>query len=167
MLIIKNYFRFKEHKLFVHEISEEPVTTSLNHYKCSYKQCQETFTDLMKFQRHFSNDHDAGFKCILCFKVYTSQRILTTHLQIHEGRKYECSDCDLKFVRASERNRHLYTHGVIKKHQCDQCSSSFMQHYMLVEHIQVNHQGKRYFCDFCGKVYKTRYTFMLHVQVCY
>ena len=147
-----------------HQIAETPTIKPLCHYNC--EQCQEQFTDLMKYQRHSVDKHQIGLTCVLCFKAYSSRRILQTHLQIHEGKKIECPDCDLKFVRASERNRHLYTHGLIKKHECDMCSSSFMQHYMLVEHKEVNHLGKRYYCDFCGKTYKTRYTFMLHVQVC-
>ena len=146
-----------------HATLEPPSHKPVIHYKC--KHCPEKFTDLKLYHKHSVDKHKNGLRCVLCYKEYTSQRILKAHLQIHEGRKYECPDCDLKFVRASERNRHLYTHGVAKKHQCDECSCSFMQHYMLLEHKEVNHQGKRYYCDFCGKVYKTRYTFMVHVQV--
>lgn len=53
------------------------------------------------------------FECKFCFKRFTQNTILKTHLTLHTGKTVKCPDCDKKFSRASylilHRREHVNT----------------------------------------------------------
>ncbi len=86
------------------------------------------------------------FLCVICYKPFSFQIDLTSHMKIHEGKPFICDFCDKKFKNSSDLIRHSRTHTGDKPYssfRCDLCNKpcrdkgDFNKHNKSVSHLNL------------------------------
>ena len=79
---------------------------------------------------------DGVFVCEHCKKQFKTRANLTTHLWIHKEKRFQCSECDKKFVQKIQlkvHSRHAHSHS--RPYLCVYCGKSFTQQSGLAYHL--------------------------------
>ena len=83
------------------------------------------------------------------FEITADQYRLKTHLQTtHEGKTFDCTQCDEKFKHNYILQEHIQTVHEGIKFQCEQCGKEYDKKQSLQTHIRHVHEGQRdYACQ--------------------
>ena len=121
---------------------EEQIMTNHDEkklFECS--ECGKTYDVEKKLKRHVKEAHE-GKKhlCTLCEKYYVTEKVLKEHVEMvhYKLKPLKCSECDHKFTRQSDLNKHLRIHEG-KKFKCPHCDSIYSQKETLNKHIKSYH----------------------------
>jgi len=159
--------------------------------------------------------HECDPKCTICGKQFTvyqqqqhnlweenSQQLTTENIApeneelrspLQEAQKrYQCEQCDERFVRKAQLKRHKYTHTEDRIYKCTECDKGFAKDITLKQHMKkhdltnrqcpvcdkicdqaaslkvhmVTHTGERnYPCTVCGRPFKTLGCMKKHIFV--
>ena len=115
-------------------------------YKCL--KCGNSYKRKTHLARH-SISHTLvpkPFKCHHgdCIMRFSSEDHLKRHVRlIHQGQKYVCSICQLKFNKKSKLHKHLFSyHDFQKPYPCTlyNCRKEYFKKSQLVSHIECYHK---------------------------
>jgi len=107
-------------------------------------------------------EEDGKFKCKVCQKGFSLQRLLNRHMKCHSDvKRYLCTFCGKGFNDTFDLKRHTRTHTGVRPYKCNLCEKSFTQRCSLESHCLkvhgVAHQydykqrrSKMYVCEDCG-----------------
>jgi len=105
---------------------------------------------------------DNKFRCKICQKAFSLQRLLNRHMKCHSNvKRYLCTFCGKGFNDTFDLKRHTRTHTGVRPYKCNLCEKSFTQRCSLESHCLkvhgVAHQydykqrrSKMYVCEDCG-----------------
>lgn len=105
---------------------------------------------------------DNKFRCKICQKGFSLQRLLNRHMKCHSNvKRYLCTFCGKGFNDTFDLKRHTRTHTGVRPYKCNLCEKSFTQRCSLESHCLkvhgVAHQydykqrrSKMYVCEDCG-----------------
>ncbi|CAG9328737.1 unnamed protein product [Blepharisma stoltei] len=84
-------------------------------YRCSYRNCKQTYTNQYNLRRHISiNHHKVRFTCKTCQKKLCSAQALRDHAHCHTGEKpYACKfpGCTKRYRQGSQLSYHKKKHA--------------------------------------------------------
>ncbi|KAH0548426.1 zinc finger protein 26-like isoform X2 [Cotesia glomerata] len=119
-------------------ISEQDLKDELSSL-CQKEYDQERIMDnniLME-----SKKEDNELKCPTCFLLFSSKKLLSKHLETHEGVRYRCKICGDEFTQKDDLRKHAEQHLEVKTFQCVQCNKIFVNELTLRNHlIATNHK---------------------------
>lgn len=129
-------------------------------YSCKFKECDENFVDLVKYEVHLASKHqriERIFNCQLCTKTFTSSDYLKRHQTTHKNEfKYSCKTCNQKFKWLTSLQTHTQIHTQNKTMmQCQDCQKTFFNQRTLDRHVKI-HQNVRYQCGVCKVIASNR-----------
>jgi len=96
-------------------------------------------------------------KCGKCNKIlWGSYFNFKAHLeQVHEGKKFSCTECSIKFTRRAYLNAHFRSVHKGDRETCSICQKSFHDAFTLKKHVKTVHQANEIFeCQQCDKKYR-------------
>ena len=82
--------------------------------------CNVLFKSEKGLREHNKKDHPHQVKCTICDEVFKKRSDLETHISSHHesSEKYECKQCDTKFVLKWRLNKHQKIHEKQKNVKC-------------------------------------------------
>ncbi|CAG0900707.1 unnamed protein product [Darwinula stevensoni] len=87
--------------------------------------------------------------CINCQKVFSCERLLRRHLQIHSTmNRFKCTVCDKSFKRLHYLRVHEVIHKPDKPFKCSDCCASFSRKDRLKRHETIHEKVARFKCPF-------------------
>jgi KRAB domain-containing zinc finger protein len=137
-------------------------------HKC--KQCELTFTSVLKLGNHLTSVHkvpDSRFQCPVCELVCPNRSKLRTHIEeVHDKKKVSCPQCQKMFSKGGLRNHIKYFHDVdrvTKPFKCSECDfSSHALKYLKAHHLNCHDKSRqKYKCEKCGD----RFPFPSHLKL--
>lgn len=82
------------------------------------------------------NQDDIKYVCEKCGKRFVTRGALAYHSLGHGERKFRCPECPAAFKRKQELAKHSSVHQSTKKYQCSQCAVKFVSQPSLEAHIR-------------------------------
>ncbi|KAK0409781.1 hypothetical protein QR680_004753 [Steinernema hermaphroditum] len=105
------------------------------------------------------------YQCERCDKRYETYYNYREHVQKHDGKVFECSQCGKRLSGQSALSRHSKIHN--KPHECAMCSERFSSAYDLDCHFSYYHSTfKRFRCQFCDRALYNYSGKLRHQRVC-
>ncbi|KAF1962063.1 hypothetical protein CC80DRAFT_461911 [Byssothecium circinans] len=118
----------------------ECPTEPPNRIKCTYKDCDMSFTSMRSMLSHKKNSefHDYCEKCDEDFDSYDD---LAQHKAFRPDKHHKaCRVCGEEFKSTSGLRRHIeLTHKVDQKLKCLGCEDTFYRASLMVEHLEYGH----------------------------
>ncbi|XP_077395216.1 growth factor independent 1A transcription repressor a [Festucalex cinctus] len=98
-------------------------------------------------------DSDGSYKCIKCYKVFSTPHGLEVHVRrSHSGtRPFECGICGKTFGHAVSLDQHRAVHSQERSFSCKICGKSFKRSSTLSTHLLIHSDTRPYPCQYCGK----------------
>ena len=83
--------------------------------KIMCEECGRKFHSKAQLKEHtFQHTGVRAFVCHICGKAYGFSTSLSRHMDIHEGKKYDCDMCGMSLTQSATLKRHKKTaHGII------------------------------------------------------
>ena len=115
-LYFKNSQLLGNHNLLLHDREAEPLLLEnakapMDHDHAETGHDSEIMDDSDNCQEGSDNSLEGKdskhYQCQSCDKIFSSAFHLRRHQDIHEGVKYGCRYCDLKFSRKDKANKHM------------------------------------------------------------
>uniref|UniRef100_A0A4W4GI21 C2H2-type domain-containing protein n=1 Tax=Electrophorus electricus TaxID=8005 RepID=A0A4W4GI21_ELEEL len=95
---------------------------------------------------------DRLFYCQICGKPFRSDRLLKTHMIVHQKeRPYRCELCGKCYSYPHVLKIHLRTHTGERPYHCKFCEKTFNQKGHVKGHERIHTGEKIYSCSACGK----------------
>lgn len=123
-------------------------------FNCNF--CEKSFDTLRKQKAHqncIHNDHISkihgvqilALKCEACERTFPNQLSLRTHMKRDhvKERRYECTECNMKFFRTYHLQQHIVKHTGAKDHKCEICLKEFSRKKALNEHMKKLHMQEK------------------------
>ena len=121
-------------------------STTITSPKCLPEVTEEPVTLLkLQPQKSFTTDEKQTFE--------TNEVDYATKLNSKDKRRFECSFCGNKFIRASHLYRHIRIHTGVKPYLCPICKNRFARSDYVSAHILHHYNNKIHHCWVCGKGY--------------
>ncbi|XP_053305671.1 putative transcription factor Ovo-like 1 [Spea bombifrons] len=163
---------------------EEALDLSLHHLRCATGTPSYHVTDRGKVQGHAVQDQDQSlqaeqrmlFRCALCDKTFSYQRMLNRHMKCHnEVKRHQCEHCGKGFNDTFDLKRHVRTHTGVRPYKCHLCDKAFTQRCSLESHLKKIHgvqqhyaykerRTKLYVCEDCGFTADSQESHIHHLQ---
>ncbi|KAJ0173182.1 hypothetical protein K1T71_011358 [Dendrolimus kikuchii] len=129
-----------------HIATHEP---SLRRHTC--RVCTAKFSYKSTLNKHMRSHHTPGVypnhACGLCDKSYKAAWLLKSHMERdHEGiAQYKCQqkDCDKKFYKKSDLDKHERSHTGVRPYVCEACARRFGQSSHLKRHERSCKERKK------------------------
>ena len=169
------YERPKFHK------SKCPPKIKFARMKKNCKTCRQIFNDHRKHHHvlhdscqlcnhmNISSENSMSLTCHICFKTYENKYRLANHMNIHEENPvFLCAQCDSKFSRKTELNRHKnqYHSETSPIFECKECQGTFSSNDNLKRHIKIKHAPDEEFnCNECEKKFNRHDNLLKHKTV--
>ncbi|MFH4979773.1 hypothetical protein AB6A40_006482 [Gnathostoma spinigerum] len=100
--------------------------------------------------------------CILCQKIFESQRLLREHCRRHVM-YYKCEFCTVTVDSPSALYRHiLIVHAKEKPNKCEHCGKFFARISDLARHRAVHSNEPQHICEKCGERFRWRKQLLFH-----
>uniref|UniRef100_A0A1I7XXB9 C2H2-type domain-containing protein n=1 Tax=Steinernema glaseri TaxID=37863 RepID=A0A1I7XXB9_9BILA len=144
--------------------------------------CVKTFSTSEKLDLHIRKKHTVlplkkrmslegkenakpVYQCERCDKRYETYYNYREHMQKHDGKVFECSQCGKRLSGQSALSRHSKIHN--KPHECAMCSERFSSAYDLDCHFSYYHSTfKRFRCQFCDRALYNYSGKLRHQRLC-
>jgi len=122
------------------------------------------------------DEDPSKFRCRICSKAFSLQRLLNRHMKCHSDvKRYLCTFCGKGFNDTFDLKRHTRTHTGVRPYKCNLCEKSFTQRCSLESHCLkvhgVAHQydykqrrSKMYVCEDCGHTTPEPEVHYLHLK---
>ncbi|XP_018408380.1 PREDICTED: putative transcription factor Ovo-like 1 [Nanorana parkeri] len=116
------------------------------------------------------------FRCTLCDKSFSYQRMLNRHMKCHsEVKRHRCEHCGKGFNDTFDLKRHVRTHTGVRPYKCHLCDKAFTQRCSLESHLKKIHgvqqnyaykerRNKLYVCEDCGYTADSQESHLHHIQ---
>eukprot|EP00117_Sycon_ciliatum_P037217 scpid35007/ scgid27879/ Zinc finger protein 324A; Zinc finger protein ZF5128 len=117
------------------------VHSELRPHQCD--KCDKAFKHGGQLHRHQQvHDNSPGNRhvCKECGRGYTTKHNLDQHKMIHNGKSFDCTVCNKRFVRKLHLENHMRTHTGERPHICKLCNASFTQASGLARHMRTLHK---------------------------
>ncbi|XP_061797170.2 growth factor independent 1A transcription repressor a isoform X1 [Nerophis lumbriciformis] len=108
----------------------------------------------VKTEEDFTSvDGSMSYKCIKCYKVFSTSHGLEVHVRrSHSGtRPFECGVCGKTFGHAVSLDQHGAVHSQERTFSCNICGKSFKRSSTLSTHLLIHSDTRPYPCQYCGK----------------
>lgn len=158
-----NKFSLNEHTKYAHELFQS------DYRAC--KICGRGFAKLDQLKHHEKQHRNKT--CILCDKVFKTQRFYDTHLKRHIPKLMvlkkmygkTCSFCEIMCSNQNQLSLHINkVHLQIKPYSCDMCEKKFYTEYNLRFHKKIHSKFTKEKCHFCGRIVKSRKLLVVHIR---
>ena len=78
----------------------------VSNYLCQF--CNKSFTTETSLKRHvLIHENKKPFSCSVCEKSFRQKSALIAHERVHTGMRFECIQCNKKFITKSLMKKHL------------------------------------------------------------
>ena len=78
----------------------------VSNYLCQF--CNKSFTTETSLKRHILiHENRKPFSCKVCEKGFRQKSALMAHERVHTGMRFECLQCNKKFITKSLMKKHL------------------------------------------------------------
>ena len=115
-------------------------TYASNAYPCTWKNCDSTFIEMSKLERHMKIHTNNLLQCVFCPYRTNQQVVMTNHYRFHFNMyDLKCDYCDTKFVTQSHLNFHVSDRHSDESHTCHICKSYSGSRHQLRAHIKHRH----------------------------
>ncbi|WAR12527.1 ZN341-like protein, partial [Mya arenaria] len=150
----KTYLQLKSH-MVLHK--------NVQVYRCTQKECNETFRDMEAFLEHVeSHGDDLTYRCHQCNQVfntlyelgYATPEALQHHMS-SASHNHVCPHCNKRFF--SERFLH--------NHFCNICKKEFKSEYYLKMHAFIHTGEKPWSCEQCGASFNRKDKLKRHALI--
>ncbi|XP_031569621.1 zinc finger protein 530-like [Actinia tenebrosa] len=89
--------------------------------------------------KHWTQNHQGGTTCLVCFKTLKRSYYMKSHMLIHTGDKpYKCAYCSKAFNQIGNRNAHQRIHTGEKPYACDYCGKRFIFNSSKHNHMKAH-----------------------------
>jgi len=139
-------------------------------FHCKF--CPKIFSYRSLLSRHLlkHNGISTNHNCKICWKSFSSMTNLNVHSQLHimkQGKPYQCSYCQKRFVNHIGMQRHMRIHTGEKPYKCNQCGRRFAQKGHLTRHLvyRENEIDKPLKCDYCCRRFSSQRSVSKHRRV--
>ncbi|KAG8437890.1 hypothetical protein GDO86_008548 [Hymenochirus boettgeri] len=124
----------------------------------------------------FQGEHRMQFRCSLCEKSFSFQRMLNRHMKCHsEIKRHRCEHCGKGFNDTFDLKRHVRTHTGVRPYKCSVCDKAFTQRCSLESHLKKIHgvqqnyaykerRTKLFVCEDCGFTADSQEMHLHHLQ---
>lgn len=147
-----NHIEFKIHFKDAHDKDADYFfhkRSNCNIFTCYI--CEQEFPLRYYLAAHMKIHHDKFLRhqCPTCGRRLRTFGQLTQHLKTHEGKIFECDQCDKQFPYYAKLRIHRESHRTELNFKCDECPKAFKRREYLKRHKSVHKNDKRYACKFC------------------
>ncbi|KAJ1106202.1 hypothetical protein NDU88_003605 [Pleurodeles waltl] len=116
------------------------------------------------------------FRCHVCQKTFSFQRMLNRHLKCHNDiKRHVCNFCGKGFNDTFDLKRHVRTHTGVRPYKCSLCDKAFTQRCSLESHLKKIHgvhqqyaykerRTKLYVCEECGFTANSQEANFMHLR---
>ena len=114
-------------------------------FECS--NCNSKFASNSLMRRHYKLIHeDKSLEehiCPYCDRIFKLKQYLKRHIEIYEGKRYECTLCQKTYSQAGPLKQHFsIVHDGQKRLNCEICDLDFKSKQGLFIHIKRIHKGE-------------------------
>ena len=131
--------------------------------------CGIKMKNILYLKIHISQVHEGNkprFKCTLCDGSFSTKKILENHMFVHEGKIFQCTNCNEEFNSRIKFERHVAKEHLPKPFQCDRCDSAYVGKDALVQHIAFVHDKTiSNLCPHCGSNHISVSNLKKHIRV--
>lgn len=108
--------------------------------QCSFENCYDRFAVYTDLQRHIRKCHtfEKPIQCNFCGQPFATSSELSSHLRIHQPKKFCCTICQKAFARKTTLDAHMRTHTGERPYNCKLCQKTFTQQSALNKHEQTH-----------------------------
>lgn len=79
--------------------------------------------------------------------------------------KFECANCQRKFMKKTKLREHLSSHSDVRVYRCEICNKAFKLNYQLTKHKKYVHTEERPFkCYLCNASFKRSFHLKVHAK---
>ena len=123
-------------------------------FKCSVEKCNQVLSAVKDLNQHHRNKHPP-VKCNMCTKYFSCPNEMLKHKYKHYEVMFECAICEKGFTFKSQYAAHKMKHRKSPGHQCIKCQKWFMRSSELNAHL-ITHGNKYTYCTEPGCDYKNK-----------
>ncbi|XP_052818932.1 zinc finger protein 341-like isoform X2 [Mya arenaria] len=160
----KTYLQLKSH-MVLHK--------NVQVYRCTQKECNETFRDMEAFLEHVeSHGDDLTYRCHQCNQVFNTLYELGVHQYSHSmyhspgktgPKHYQCNLCMNKYATPEALQHHMSSAS--HNHVCPHCNKRFFSERFLRKHLTTHGTEYNHFCNICKKEFKSEYYLKMHAFI--
>lgn len=144
-----------------------PFTLDKESWKCFV--CSEKFNNFLKMYKHM-NIHYQHYICDACGKGFMTAYRLRKHSEVHNSGSFDCDVCGKIFAVRPARDAHKATaHRKGPRYECPQCNIRFVTYYDRMAHLKEMHSENDvvYQCSYCDVTFKTSGSRSTHIRNCH
>lgn len=136
-------------------------------HKCPH--CNMRFKGNYNKVQHMVKEHGVEpvvYQCKACDRNFNSKPVLLRHTKRNHlmERRFECSDCNLKFFDKRTLEDHITKHTGEKNYRCDVCLKTYARSRTLREHLRIHADDRRFKCELCGQTFVQKCSLKGHMK---